>query len=129
MELDEVLQELKRELEALYGDRLKGVYLFGSHARGDAEPDSDVDVAVVLDEYDSVWEEMRRMSQIGSRIALEAGVMLAETPIRAAEWTDQQSLFLRTYGAMRRPYSDRGCASGAQEITEHTESSKTAYQR
>ncbi|MFP4248886.1 MAG: nucleotidyltransferase domain-containing protein, partial [Armatimonadota bacterium] len=51
MELDEALRELKRELEALYGDRLRGVYLFGSHARGEAGPDSDVDVAVVLDDY------------------------------------------------------------------------------
>ncbi|MGI5820208.1 MAG: nucleotidyltransferase family protein [Armatimonadota bacterium] len=41
MELDEALRELKRELEALYGDRLRGLFLFGSHARGDAHPESD----------------------------------------------------------------------------------------
>ncbi len=95
MQLDETLRELKQELEALYGDRLKGLYLLGSHARGDSEPDSDVDVAVVLDDYDSVWEEIRRMSEIGARLALEADVVLAETPIREVEWTDQDTLFLR----------------------------------
>jgi len=95
MDLDEALRELKRELKALYGDRLKGLYLFGSHARGDAEPDSDVDVAVVLDDYGSVWEEIRRMSEIGARLSLQADVLLAETPIREADWEGQSSLFLQ----------------------------------
>ena len=96
MELDEALQELKRELQALYGDRLKGLYLFGSHARGEAEPDSDVDVAVVLDDYDSVWEEIHRMSDIAARLSLEADVLLMETPFRSSEWEERASLFLRS---------------------------------
>ena len=95
MELDEVLQQLKRELEGLYGERLKGLYLFGSHARGDAEPDSDVDIAVVLDDFESVWEETRRMSGIGARLSLQADLLLAETPVREAEWNARRSLFLR----------------------------------
>lgn len=48
-QLDRILQELRQSLEALYGDRLKGLYLFGSYARDDAEPGSDIDVAVVLE--------------------------------------------------------------------------------
>lgn len=95
MDLDEALQELRRELEELYGDRLKGLCLFGSHARGDAEPDSDVDVAVVLDDYDSVWQEIRRMSQVATRLSLQADVLFAEMPIREADWLNQRSLFLR----------------------------------
>ena len=48
---DEVLRlvgEFREELQRLYGDRLKGVYLYGSYARGQADEDSDIDVAVVL---------------------------------------------------------------------------------
>lgn len=52
MEIDpavrHVLSDLKRRLQRRYGERFAGLYLFGSRARGDAEPDSDVDVAVVL---------------------------------------------------------------------------------
>jgi uncharacterized protein len=95
MELDEALQELKRELEALYGDRLKGLYLFGSHARGEAGPDSDVDVAVVLDDYESVWAEIHRISDAATRLSLMADVLFTETPIRECEWTEPESLFLR----------------------------------
>ena len=85
MDLDEALRELKRELEALYGDRLKGLYLFGSHARGDAEPDSDVDVAVVLDDYDCESSELRVMSQALNRLSLKYDLVLAAIPLRQAD--------------------------------------------
>ncbi len=95
MDLDEALRELKRELEALYGERLKGLYLFGSRARGDAEPDSDVDVAVVLDHVDSVFEEIHRMGGIGSRISLQLDVNVSLIPVDVAGLTTGASLFLR----------------------------------
>lgn len=39
----------RAELERRFGGRVRAVTLFGSRARGDAEPDSDVDVLVVID--------------------------------------------------------------------------------
>ncbi len=42
-----ILSELRGLLEACYGARLKQLVLFGSQARGDAEPGSDSDVLVV----------------------------------------------------------------------------------
>jgi len=46
--LQPILQQLKQDLTALYGDRLSHLTLFGSQARGDSEPESDIDVLVVL---------------------------------------------------------------------------------
>jgi len=43
-----ILQELKKRLKDIYGDRLRSVVLFGSSARGDFTKESDVDVLVVL---------------------------------------------------------------------------------
>lgn len=46
--LQDQRQTLARCLEAMNRARpLKAVYLFGSHARGDARPDSDVDLCLV----------------------------------------------------------------------------------
>jgi predicted nucleotidyltransferase len=41
---------VRRALEARFGPRLREVVLFGSHARGTATEDSDVDVLVVVDD-------------------------------------------------------------------------------
>ena len=49
-EIADLLADLKRRLERRFGDRFVALYLFGSRARGDHEPDSDVDVAVILDQ-------------------------------------------------------------------------------
>ncbi|NJN67765.1 MAG: HEPN domain-containing protein [Chloroflexaceae bacterium] len=54
-----LLAELRQQLQAHYGERLAGVVLFGSQARGDAEPGSDVDVLVVLRGAEPPAEEDR----------------------------------------------------------------------
>jgi predicted nucleotidyltransferase len=38
-----IIKEVKETLEEIYGERLKGVILYGSHARGYAEEGSDID--------------------------------------------------------------------------------------
>lgn len=46
---DEILAAARDRLRAALGARLKGLILFGSEARGDAAPDSDIDLLVLLD--------------------------------------------------------------------------------
>ena len=47
-----VLRDLRARLRDLLGDRLKAMILFGSKARGDFDPDSDLDVAVIVEGLD-----------------------------------------------------------------------------
>ena len=46
---DELIRQIKSVLQHALGDRLRGVVLYGSEARGDAGPDSDIDLLVLLD--------------------------------------------------------------------------------
>jgi predicted nucleotidyltransferase len=47
--ISRILGELRKQLDVIYGQRLASPILFGSQARGDAAPASDVDVLVVLE--------------------------------------------------------------------------------
>jgi predicted nucleotidyltransferase len=49
MQVTEVLNEIRPRLDAAFGRRLKGVILFGSRARGEVAPDSDMDLMVLLE--------------------------------------------------------------------------------
>ena len=72
-----ILTELRRRLEQLYGGRLVGLTLFGSHARGDADPASDIDVLVVLGGEVNPGLEIRRTGEIVSEISLRHDVVIS----------------------------------------------------
>lgn len=74
--LHPILVELKQRLTERYGDRLERLVLFGSQARGDAEPDSDIDVLVVLRDKTDPYEEVDRMLDIVDDLSLAHDVVL-----------------------------------------------------
>ena len=85
-EIDAVLGELRAGLEELYGGRLRGLYLYGSYARGDARPGSDVDVLVVLDAVESYSSEIQRTSQRRAEVALRHDVSISLMYVSEDAW-------------------------------------------
>lgn len=65
-----LLAEYRARLERLYGPRLVKLVLFGSRARGDAGPDSDIDVLIVLKGPLDHWAEIQRTSALTSDISI-----------------------------------------------------------
>lgn len=47
-----ILADVKMEVLKLFGDRLRQLILYGSYARNEQEPDSDIDIMVLVDESD-----------------------------------------------------------------------------
>jgi len=88
-----LMGELKRKLEVLYSQRLKGVYLFGSYARHEADEESDVDVLIVLDRVNNYSKEIDRTSEVISALSLEHGVTFSRVFATERQWLEDQTLF------------------------------------
>lgn len=90
-----LLAELKTGLQAIYGSRLKGLYLFGSYARGEQEEGSDVDVLVVLDKFiDRYGAEISRSGYLASELSLKYGVSVSRVFMQESEWLHEETPFL-----------------------------------
>jgi len=55
----DLISRIRDKLAELYGSRLKGVVLYGSEARGEAQEDSDIDLLVLLEPPIKLGEEIR----------------------------------------------------------------------
>jgi predicted nucleotidyltransferase len=86
------LSDAKRALSDLYGDRLEKVIVYGSQARGEARPDSDVDLMVVLRGSVDPDAEARRTSRLVLRIAGEHGVALSPLHLSTEEFQGERPL-------------------------------------
>jgi len=81
-----ILQEVKAKLEAIYGERLRGIVLFGSWARGDATDGSDIDLLILLDGVQDPVLELAEYSKEIYEIDLEYDVVISTVPVDAAQF-------------------------------------------
>lgn len=91
-----LLNELKERLAAAYGDRLYAVVLFGSEARGDAGPDSDIDLLAVLETLTGDYgDELERGLAAVYPVALRLGRRVSAKPLTREEYERGDSPLLR----------------------------------
>lgn len=89
-----VLVELRRRLEALYGERLLKLVLFGSQARGDADSNSDIDVLVVLRGPVEPFREIHRASPVTAAVSLENDVVISCVYVSAERYDSDRGPLL-----------------------------------
>jgi predicted nucleotidyltransferase len=95
LKIRKLMKELKAGLLRIYGDKLKAVYLYGSYARGDYRPGSDVDVMILLSDYKNYWEELRRSTELASDISLEYDVTVSRLIMKEIQWIQSDMPVLR----------------------------------
>jgi predicted nucleotidyltransferase len=85
--LEQILWEFRDGLEQIYGSRLIRAVLFGSQARDEAKPDSDIDVMLVLRGLVNPHEEIRRLSVFKAELCLKYDVVVSCVYVSEAEYS------------------------------------------
>jgi predicted nucleotidyltransferase len=91
---DKILAELCQAICELYGCRLVRLVLYGSQARGDAMPGSDIDILIVLDGDVNPSEEIRRTSSILVGLSLKSDELISRVFISAKHFYDDTPLLI-----------------------------------
>lgn len=91
LDIQKILVELRQHFEAIYGERLVNMLLFGSQARGDATSESDIDVMIVLKGPVKPGDEIARTGEISADISLKYDVVISCIFMSAERYATEQS--------------------------------------
>ena len=92
--LSEILKILRSGLAELLGEQLEAVYLYGSHARGEATSDSDIDVLIVIRDDFDYGEMLDRTINMVADLSLEHDVVISRAFISKERFENEMSPFL-----------------------------------
>lgn len=93
--IHQLMDELEKQLNRIYGQKLMGVYLFDSFARDEQVDGSDVDVLIVLNDFDSYAAEIERTGEAISDLSLEFDLSISRIFVDQAGWMNSDSPLLR----------------------------------
>lgn len=89
--IQDILKDLKTNLQNTYQQRLRELLLFGSYARGEEEPGSDVDIGLIIDDFGDIGKEIELTSGIVSKLSLQNNVVISLHPIREKDWINRKT--------------------------------------
>jgi predicted nucleotidyltransferase len=81
-----ILVKCKKTLAQTYGERLKGVILYGSMARKQASPNSDMDLLVLLAPPLDYFTELRRIVDVLYPLQLESKHLISAKPVSVTDY-------------------------------------------
>lgn len=93
--LDTISQKIAQSYRSIYGNSIKGIFLYGSYARGDFDEESDIDYAAIIEgERLPLQEKLKRVWKDAADIGLEHDVLVSPTMIPEAEFERYQDILV-----------------------------------
>lgn len=85
-DIENLLAQARTRLEEYYGPRLAVVVLHGSVARGTSEPESDIDLLVLLRDQLDYFEELRTLVNLLYPLQLDFERVISALPASVEEY-------------------------------------------
>lgn len=86
MDGTELIQRCKNILQTHYGQQFRGLVLYGSAARNQATPSSDIDMLVLLNEPFDYFRELHRIVELLYSVQLESERLISAKPASLADY-------------------------------------------
>jgi len=89
-----LVKQVKERLLSLYGDGIKQVLLYGSHARSQATEDSDIDILVVVDDMLDPFQVRKNLGDFLFDVLLDEGELISVIAVPEDIFNNYGSPFL-----------------------------------
>lgn len=86
MTITEILQKCRACLESHYGSEFGGLVLYGSMARNQTEPGSDIDLLVLLNKPFDYFHELRQIIDLLYPVQLDTDCLISAKPAAIDEY-------------------------------------------
>lgn len=93
---------IKSLVEKELGSDVLAIYLYGSQARGDATPDSDWDILVMLSDRVDWLEARSKLRSLSGKLAEENNELVSFFPLRSMDAPDHAGLLSNVVREGRR---------------------------
>lgn len=85
--LEAVIRDMVAVYREVFGGRIEQILLYGSYARGDADGDSDIDIAaIVRGDRQELQKKLKKVWDVSSSLELKYGVIISPTVIPYDEY-------------------------------------------
>jgi DNA-binding transcriptional ArsR family regulator len=84
-----IARRLADSVESIYGERLRGMYMFGLRAAGPADDTADVETIIVLDRVERYGAELERTSHACAALSHECSVVVSRVFVSEDDWANR----------------------------------------
>lgn len=88
-ELLDILLDVKEEVRQLFGDKLRQLVLYGSYARNESDPESDIDIMIMVDDSEDGLKKYRYLiADVMGELTIKYGKLISLTEVTYDRYTD-----------------------------------------